>query len=105
MAKKLKTLAAERSLDIVELNSRQCIINTYAGKLSEIGELPLPSGVDTVCYKPEFQTVTNEVVSTNLASAPQEFMEYALFSDADTNTSLMCEKLTDIVKETKISTI
>ncbi|XP_070144445.1 cilia- and flagella-associated protein 58 [Drosophila kikkawai] len=94
MAKKLKTLAAERSLDMVELNSRQCLINSYAGKLNEIGEFRISQKVDSD-IKPQILSVADEDSLSNLTLAPQEFMECALFSDADTNTSLMCKKLTE----------
>lgn len=94
MAKKLKTLAAERSLDMVELNSRQCLINSYAGKLNEIGEFPLSPNVN-IDIKPQILSVADEDSVSNLTLPPQEFMECALFSDADTNTSLMCKKLTE----------
>nr|DAA06426.1 TPA_inf: occludin-related Y protein [Drosophila erecta] len=94
MAKRLKTLAAERSLDMVELKSRQCIINSYAGKISEIGELPFLSDLKNE-LKSGILDVKNEISKSNMSLVPQEYMECGLFSDADTKTSTMCAKLTD----------
>ncbi|XP_030569702.1 uncharacterized protein LOC115769144, partial [Drosophila novamexicana] len=47
MAKKLKTLAAERSLDEVELNVRQCTLKKYVEQLNGMRELALTYATNT----------------------------------------------------------
>ncbi|XP_033250249.1 cilia- and flagella-associated protein 58 isoform X2 [Drosophila miranda] len=77
MTKKLKTLSAERSLDMIEWNSRQF---NYAGKLNGMEKFPLiPKPETNIAQPSEFE-------------GPQKYLDCALFSDADTNTSLICEK-------------
>lgn len=85
MAKKLKTLAAERSLDEVELNRRNCTIRQYAEKLTELKELCAYSSnenMNTLLKRDQIQVTT---------IAEQKFMECAPYSDNDSNISLMCE--------------
>lgn len=85
MAKKLKTLVAERSLDEVELNRRNCTIRQYEEKLSEMKEM--------------YQFATHEKANSVFKHGDiqittivdQKCMECAPYSDGDSNISLLCE--------------
>nr|DAA06424.1 TPA_inf: occludin-related Y protein [Drosophila willistoni] len=88
--KKLKTLTAERSLDIVELNARQCTINRYADQLKEVRKYTLSYAIDTQSGPNGKFIVTKDKKdnSNDLVG----FTDCALFSDADTKSSLVCDK-------------
>ncbi|XP_030569606.1 uncharacterized protein LOC115769040, partial [Drosophila novamexicana] len=93
MAKKLKTLAAERSLDEVELNVRQCTIKKYAEQLNGMRELALTYATNTDGVEiGNNMLMENDEEIKNLTIEKQKFIECAPYSEADTNTSLLCER-------------
>lgn len=83
MAKKLKTLYAERSLDEVELNRRECTIKQYAEKLTELKEIqiiPYSAGRSITSFKTEYKAVVDP-----------KFMECAPYSGGDSISSRSCD--------------
>lgn len=83
MAKKLKTLYAERSLDEVELNRRECTIKHYAEKLMELKEsqvVPYSTGRSITSFKVEYKAVLDP-----------KFMECAPYSGGDSISSRSCD--------------
>lgn len=85
MVKKLKTLVAERSLDEVELNRRNCTIKQYEEKLSEMKEMyefAITERKSSVLKHGDIHITT---------IVDQKYMECAPYSDGDSNISLLCE--------------
>ncbi|XP_017872990.1 PREDICTED: uncharacterized protein LOC108620599 [Drosophila arizonae] len=87
MAKKLKTLAAERSLDEIELNVRQCTIKKFAEQINCMRELAVTYSANRSVTK------NNKNEDVKIISVDQQkFIECAPYSDVDSNVSLMCDK-------------
>nr|DAA06421.1 TPA_inf: occludin-related Y protein [Drosophila grimshawi] len=90
MAKKLKAMAAERSLDEVELNWQQCTIKKYANKFNGMMESA------SKCQNGYIQNKNNISIDKDeeimfCTVEKQKFTECSPYSDGDTNTSLLCK--------------
>ncbi|XP_030370286.1 cilia- and flagella-associated protein 58 [Scaptodrosophila lebanonensis] len=90
MAKKLKTLKAERSLDEVELNARQCMINKYAGQLEEMRtpthKNPTSSKIKVSEFRDDSEMDPNEM---------DQYLECGPYSNDGSNITLLCENETE----------
>lgn len=85
MAKKLKTLYAERSLDEVELKKRECTIKQYAEKLMEYKETysavhSTGKSVASLSFRTDYKP-----------GVDPKFMECAPYSAGDSISSRECD--------------
>lgn len=96
MAKKLKTLYAERSLDEVELKKRECTIKQYAEKIMNLKEThsvfhSAGKSVASLSFKTEYKAV-----------ADPKFMECAPYSGDDSISSRECDTDTETLESTDL---